>query len=319
MFRLQSNGPGSSKEAEHQVARLHELGEYLKRTREEKGKTIDEVVEATKIRSRYVQAIESGDLSVLPGIVYARGFVRGYADYLGLDGAKIANQYLGSSAEQAQEEREVQKPTVSVPAMPPRKAKPSSNKVMAERKQRGVVGKPVNKHRSKSSGIMWVAGVVLLFTAAVVAYTSLSSSPSHPQSKLPSTGTVINPKATGSAVAQSHGTKPKHHPKAVLPSVNFVQTATGRYSATYSVITNQPLTIAVKAVSGKCWFEVTADGNVIVPSLTLQPGEQQTWKANSSMSMIVGNSSHIEMTINGVNAPLNKHSNGGFTYTFNRK
>ena len=319
MFRLQSNGSSSSKEAENQAARLHELGEYLKRTREEKGKSIDEVVEATKIRSRYVQAIETGDLSVLPGIVYARGFVRGYADYLGLDGAKIANQYLGNSAEQAQEDRVSQKPSVSPPAMPPRKAKPAaSSKVMAERKQRGVVGKPVNKHRSKSSGIMWVAGVVLLVTAAVVAYTSLSS-PSHPQSKLPSTGTVINPKTTGSAVAQTHGTKPKHHPKPVLSSVKFIQTATSNYSATYSVVANRPLSVSVKAVSGKCWFEVTADGNVIVPSLTLQPGGEQTWKANTSITLLVGDSANINMTINGVNAPLNKHANAGFTYTFNRK
>ena len=84
--------------------RLRELGEYLKRTRETKGKTIEEVVDATKIRSRYLKAIEDGDFKVLPGIVYARGFVRGYADHLGLDGAKIANQYLGSSAEPVQGE-----------------------------------------------------------------------------------------------------------------------------------------------------------------------------------------------------------------------
>ncbi len=317
MFHLQSNGSSSSKDAEISKARLHELGEYLKRTREAKGKTIDEVVEATKIRSRYVLAIEDGDFSVLPGIVYARGFVRGYADYLGLDGAKITNQYLGSSAEPSQEESVAPKTVVSPPAMPPRKSKPAEGtRVMAERKRSRVVGKPVNHRRSKSSAIMWIAGVVLLFTAAVVAYSSFSS-PSSSSPKTPPSGTGQS--NAGSVVAKTHVTKPKHHPKTVLPSVQFVQTATGNYSTTYSVMTNKPLRVSVKAVSGKCWFEVTADGNVIVPSLTLQPGGEQIWKANNSITLLIGDSANIEMTINGVNAPLNKHANAGFTYTFNRK
>jgi cytoskeletal protein RodZ len=319
VFHLQGNGSGGAKDTEIKAARLHELGEYLQRTREANGQSMDEVVEATKIRSRYLQAIEDGDFKVLPGIVYARGFVRGYADYLGLDGAKIAAQYLGSSADQLQEDNGASDPVQTPEIATRRRTSPVSHKkVMAERKRRGVVGTPMRKSRSKSSGIMWVAGVVLLFTAAVVVYTSFIV-PSHTQS--PPLTKVINKRppsgSSGSAVAQAQGTTIVHHPQPAV--VKFVQTASGNYSAAYSVITSKSLDVVVTAVSGTCWVQVAADGKTIVSSLTLQPGQTQTWKANSSMQLLIGNSSHITMTINGVQAPLAKHTIGGFTYTFNRK
>ena len=319
MFHLQGNGSGGSKDTEIKAARLHELGEYLQRTREANGQSMDEVVEATKIRSRYLQAIEAGDFKVLPGIVYARGFVRGYADYLGLDGAKIAVQYLGSAADQLQEENVASDPVQTQEIKARRRTSSVSHKkVMAERKRRGVVGKPMRKSRSKSSGIMWVAGVVLLFTAAVVVYSSFISSP-HTQSS-PSTK-VINKRppsgSAGSVAAKAQGTTIVHHPQP--PAVKFVQTASGNHSAAYSVITSKSLAVVVTAVSGTCWVQVAADGKTIVSSLTMQPGQTQTWKANSSMQLLIGNSSHITMTINGVQAPLVKYTNGGFTYIFNRK
>jgi Helix-turn-helix domain len=51
---------------------------------------LSEVEAATKIRRRYLNAIENEAWDVLPGPAYAAGFVRAYADYLGLDGARMA-------------------------------------------------------------------------------------------------------------------------------------------------------------------------------------------------------------------------------------
>ena len=51
-----------------------EIGQYLKRVREEKGISLKTVAEETKIRVRYLQALEEGDYAALPGNVYARGF-----------------------------------------------------------------------------------------------------------------------------------------------------------------------------------------------------------------------------------------------------
>jgi cytoskeleton protein RodZ len=61
------------------------IGQKLKQTREGKRLTIEKASEATHIRVPYLHALESGDLSGMPSPVQARGFLRNYAEYLGLN------------------------------------------------------------------------------------------------------------------------------------------------------------------------------------------------------------------------------------------
>ncbi len=61
------------------------IGQKLKQVREEQNLTIEKASEATHIRAPYLKALEEGDLSVLPSPVQARGFMRNYAEYLGLN------------------------------------------------------------------------------------------------------------------------------------------------------------------------------------------------------------------------------------------
>lgn len=61
------------------------IGRTLKRTREERNLSLDEAARATKIRKEFLLAIEDDKLDALPGPVFARGFVRSYAEYLSLD------------------------------------------------------------------------------------------------------------------------------------------------------------------------------------------------------------------------------------------
>jgi hypothetical protein len=67
-----------------------EVGATLREARTARGAELSEVEAATKIRRRYLNAIENEAWDVLPGPAYAAGFVRAYADYLGLDGARMA-------------------------------------------------------------------------------------------------------------------------------------------------------------------------------------------------------------------------------------
>lgn len=77
------------------------VGEILSKTRENYGLSLQDVSDRLKIRLAYLEALEKDDVSVLPGRVYAIGFVRSYADFLGLDGEKIVylfkNQKVGHS------------------------------------------------------------------------------------------------------------------------------------------------------------------------------------------------------------------------------
>lgn len=72
---------------------MNEIGDLLRRTREAQGLTLEEISDMTKISVRYLEAIESGDYSVIPAKVYAQGFIRNYANVLGLDGAELSARF----------------------------------------------------------------------------------------------------------------------------------------------------------------------------------------------------------------------------------
>lgn len=64
---------------------MSELGSWLIRAREARGLTLEDAERDTRISRRYLQALESEQFDVIPAPVYARGFLRSYSQYLGLD------------------------------------------------------------------------------------------------------------------------------------------------------------------------------------------------------------------------------------------
>lgn len=69
------------------------FGENLKREREMRGVSLEEITAATRIATRFLRAIESEQWDQLPGGVFNRGFVRAVARYLGLDEESIVAEY----------------------------------------------------------------------------------------------------------------------------------------------------------------------------------------------------------------------------------
>src|SRR4026208_1527258 len=70
----------------------HTIGQRLKAEREEQRLTIEKVFEATRIRIPYLQALEADDLSKMPSPVQARGYLRNYVEFLGLNYEKLLNE-----------------------------------------------------------------------------------------------------------------------------------------------------------------------------------------------------------------------------------
>jgi cytoskeletal protein RodZ len=75
------------------VSRLSTIGETLRSAREEQGKSIAEAATATRIRSSYLEALEQERFDELGGSVYAKGFLRSYASFLGLDPQPMVEAY----------------------------------------------------------------------------------------------------------------------------------------------------------------------------------------------------------------------------------
>jgi cytoskeleton protein RodZ len=68
------------------------IGQVLEKARKERGLTLEEVENATKIRKRYLAGLEREDFGALPDAVYAQGFLKTYANYLGLDGEELSRE-----------------------------------------------------------------------------------------------------------------------------------------------------------------------------------------------------------------------------------
>src|SRR2546430_2422259 len=72
---------------------MFELGNSLRDVRVRQGLDHAQVEQATKIRAKYIRALEDEQFGILPAQTYVKGFLRSYADFLGLDGQVYVDEY----------------------------------------------------------------------------------------------------------------------------------------------------------------------------------------------------------------------------------
>jgi len=109
---------------------MHEgVGRTLRETRTRRKIDLADVEAATKIRGRYLRAIENEEWDLLPGEIYARAFIRAYASHLGLDGERLA--------EEQRRDRGAARPGERLPRMEPVRPKP-----VRRRRRRALPGVP---------------------------------------------------------------------------------------------------------------------------------------------------------------------------------
>ncbi len=72
---------------------MSSIGELLAAERERKGKSIQDVERALKIRAKYVEALEADDFDAIPGDAYVTGFIKVYCEFLGIDPTPLIDGY----------------------------------------------------------------------------------------------------------------------------------------------------------------------------------------------------------------------------------
>src|SRR5260370_8103763 len=98
------------------------FGERLKRERELREVSVDELTKATRISARFIGALENEDWDKLPGGIFGHGFVRAIARYLGLDEEALLGEYDLARAEKsaslpAKPEQRIPSPPKWLPAV----------------------------------------------------------------------------------------------------------------------------------------------------------------------------------------------------------
>jgi cytoskeleton protein RodZ len=131
---------------------VFEIGSSLKEARVRQGLEFPEIETGTKIRGKYLRALEDEHFDVLPGETYIKGFLRTYAEYLGLDGQLYVDEFNSRY--------------VPVEDVPPIRVRRTAQTHSHRRVQRGVL-------------ILALLGIAAVTALVIVAWTSGSASKQH--------------------------------------------------------------------------------------------------------------------------------------------
>jgi cytoskeleton protein RodZ len=266
---------------------MTQLGERFRQAREALGISITEASTATRILPRYLQAIEAGDVASLPGDVYARGFVRNYAQLLGLPAEEMVALYRQERGEPTS------RITIVPAAVPPRTRSclvPSFFVTFFTvllllaglyfvLNSTGMLTPPDNT----SAG-----GVLVEPTTPPVTPTDWATPTEPPPG---TTQSPLPPAPTGTAAPPDPNQTPP-------PAVSASAVAPTPQAAPIVVQAN---VIAPAGAVGS-WFTVTEDG-VQAYNAIGRPGQSFTWRGQNEVFLNIGDTAVVQLTWNGQPVP----------------
>ncbi|MDX1600471.1 MAG: DUF4115 domain-containing protein [Anaerolineales bacterium] len=258
---------------------MEDIGRLLRESREKLGLTLEEVERATRIRRRHLEALERGDPEALPSPVQARGFLRNYADYLGLDADEVLLRY----AEKLQSRN--QHPAVKDES---RKADPSSGGVQVRTRRFPWL-----------TSDLFIAAFVLIAVLAVVLWGGsqvLAAVQAEQTTESQAAGSLLttaSPAASPSATALPEGEQGQELPATAAPDaeVTLPPDLLGEEFSGEGV--NLRLLIEKRA-----WLEVTVDGEQAFAG-RVAPGEILEYQGQELVQVLTGNGRGIRVVYNG--------------------
>jgi hypothetical protein len=286
---------------------MTDIGSQLRAAREAQGLTLEQVFKATRIKQSFLEAIEANQFQALPGPVQARGFVRSYANFLGLDGEHMASA-LDAEKTSTSDVRPLTpppavqqsivtpppvatKPIIQAPPKPAVVTSPKPAVAPPEKSTQASGARPALKlptlaftssksaSPARSSGGIptWllVVGAVLLFVLGLFLMISALSS----VGQSPAPGELNN-------VPDSMGTLPAGEELAAAP------------------LSDGPVSITLRA-NEHVWARISVDGQTAFEGM-LDPGMTKDWQAADQIIVETGNGAALTVLHQGQESVLGK-------------
>jgi cytoskeletal protein RodZ len=92
------------------------IGHILQTARKEKGWTVSDVSKHTRIRTKYLELIELNEFDSLPGIAYTRGFIKSYAEAVGLVPERVMSLFRREFTDDEKKQKVIPESFVDMPA-----------------------------------------------------------------------------------------------------------------------------------------------------------------------------------------------------------
>jgi cytoskeleton protein RodZ len=241
------------------------FGERLKRERELRGVSRDEICTATRIGSRFLEALENEQWEILPGGIFNRGFVRSVARFLGLDEDDLLAEYDVAMSKQTAE--------IEAP-----------------------VGLPVSQKsartRSNRLSVLGIICVAILLATGWMGWKWRSQTfrqPTNADDRIPS---------SGSPPAQLGGT-------ANNPPSGGVDASSAALTPSANPAANQTESLELKIEAGKeTTLSVSADGSKVFDG-SMIAGQSRTFSAQNAIDISAKDAGALLLQLNGQTlAPL---------------
>lgn len=254
---------------------MSSIGEQLRAAREARGLSLEEAEQATRIRARTLAAMEAGDFSAFASSAQARGFLRNYADYLGLDASALLSGFNSAGA----------RPRARPKAPPPRRtpAPPKPAEPLGRTPPRGMP--PVHNHwwRRIVTRDLFIGVTVTGLFGVLLTWGAMQLSQSVLNPATPTLGLQL-PTATvlGAAAITDTPLPPEPTATAALPTPrpNYVG-----------------VNLVVRAEQ-RAWVRVLVDGSEAF-SGQMPPGQTREFVGNTVVELWTGNARGTRVVFNG--------------------
>jgi cytoskeleton protein RodZ len=265
------------------------FGERLRRERELREVSLEEISVATKISGRYLNALENEDWSKLPGGVFARGFVRSIGRYLGLDEESLLGDY--DLARSKMPARMAPPPFEPLPWQAPRWVPPVAGAIIFLLLVAGLIYGWMRIYVRHKTPVNAVAAVVRTPEPAASASPASSSAPNPVPNPAQSTAATPAPATTTTAAPAS---APADKPASATPAAE--EKNPPAFEGTPG-----PLKLTV-STSAATRVRITADGQVKFDA-QMPAGENLSFTAKTEFVVSAQDSSAVLLDLNGQAMP----------------
>lgn len=271
------------------------FGENLRREREMRGVTLDEISTSTKINPHLLQAIEADDFAKLPGGIFTRSFIRAYAGYLGLDEERVMAEFQLVAP---RVDLDVRRLSTANP-LPPKSTGSRAgiiSAVVAVLLLAGGYALFRYSHRALSEGTP--VSITPSTSSSPAAAASASSATPSPSASTSAPQSISSPATNAPSNATAAGGASGVNPQPVTSgSPAAVGTANGTAAASSKTIGQGSMTLQVAATE-RVWVAVGGDGKTLLQK-TLDPNYVATFRANDYFDVTTGNAQGVILTLNG--------------------
>lgn len=257
---------------------MKEIGDFLKSAREEKGISLDDISNSTKIPKRYLSSLEEGDFSCFSGEVYLKGALRHYADAVGLNPREIISGYeLLLKKENKYENGK-------------REQKTHTKKKIIENNKPVVI-----RNRKKPLPLVALIWITLLAIVVAGSLWYLFQQPPGENARIPYAG---EPAPEENGEEDNNFGLPEEEPPPELeePEIIVVSSSSGEIVYMLSKAEEKQVRLAF---TGRCWVRIEQDG-ILVEEATYVNGDSKQLSDALETRIRLGCPAVVKIGVNGI-------------------